>query len=185
VGRVWCRGPSLLHSYFGRADRPVVEGWLDTGDLGARWEGELFLTGRAKDLIILRGQNHLPQDFERAADAVPGVRTGCSAAVAAHSEEGERLVLFVEARSGGEATAEGLAEACRRAVLAATGVEPHLVLVLEPGTLPRTSSGKMRRGEALRRWQAGSLTPPDKVGPWMMAGALARSALGYLGGWRA
>ena len=84
--------------------------------------------------------------------------------------------MFVEAR---EAAPE-LAVACRSAVLRATGLDPALVVVLAPGALPRTSSGKIRRGEALRRWEAGTLTPGATVNAWNLAGTLARSMFGYL-----
>jgi hypothetical protein len=95
-------------------------------------------------------------------------------------EEAERLLLFVEAaREAGEAVRAALPEACRGAVLAATGLEPDRVLVLEPGTLPRTSSGKLRRHETLRRHLAGELTPPEPAGPLRLAGALARSQLAF------
>jgi len=176
VGRLWCRGPSLLHSYWQRDEHPVTDGWLDTGDLGFLHDGELYLTGRAKDVIILRGQNHAPHELEHPVDSVDGVRTGCAIAVANHTDDGERVVIFVEYRRG----REGLAEDCRKAVLSATGVNPDLVVVVEPGTLPRTSSGKLRRSEALRRWSAGTLTAPSKVTPWFIAGAMARSALAQL-----
>ena len=177
IGRIHARGPSLMSHYLGETPHPIHAGWLDTGDLGFVHEGRLFISGRAKDLIILRGKNHAPQEIEQAVDPIEGVRTGCSVAVGEVDEAGERLVLFVEVR----APREGLAEECRRAVLGATGLDPALVLLLEPGTLPRTSSGKLRRGEALRRWQEGTLTPPDKVGPLLLAGALAKSVLGRLG----
>jgi acyl-CoA synthetase (AMP-forming)/AMP-acid ligase II len=173
---LWVAGPSLLDGYLGRAGSPVVDGWLDTGDLAFLLDGDLFITGRAKDVVILRGQNFAPQEIELAVDAVPGVRVGCCAAVGEVAEDGERLLVFVEARDPDE----GLAERCRAAVLSATGANPSLVVVLPPGTLPRTSSGKVRRGESLRQWHAGTLTPPDAVTPWMLAGALGRSALGYL-----
>ena len=176
VGRVWVSGPSLLTRYLGADTHPVVDGWLDTGDVGFLDGGELFLCGRARDLIVLRGRNHAPQDLERAADAVPGVRTGCVIAVGHPTEDGERVCVFAEARE----PRPTLADEIEQAVRAATGVDPHVVLVLEPGTLPRTSSGKLRRGEALRRWLDGALTPPAPVTPWLLAGALARSALGYL-----
>jgi acyl-CoA synthetase (AMP-forming)/AMP-acid ligase II len=177
VGRVWVSGPSLLTRYLGAAAHPVVEGWLDTGDVGFQDAGgELFLCGRARDLIVIRGRNHAPQDLERAADALPGIRTGCVVAVGHPTEDGERVCVFAEARD----PRPTLADEVQAAVLAATGVDPHVVLVLAPGTLPRTSSGKLRRGEALRRWLDGTLTPPAPVTPWLLAGALARSALGYL-----
>ena len=163
--------------YLDREQQPIVDGWLDTGDLGFLHAGELFISGREKDLVILRGRNHNPQDLERAIDGLQGVRTGCTVAAGMLDEEGERLVLFVEVK----APDPGLAEACRQAVLAHSGLDPSLVVLLDPGTLPRTSSGKLRRAEAVRLWQAGRLLPPERVTPWLVAGALAKSAMGYLG----
>jgi acyl-CoA synthetase (AMP-forming)/AMP-acid ligase II len=166
VGRVRVAGPSLMEEYLGRpqATRRVLrDGWLDTGDLGFVDGGELFLTGRAKDVIILRGHNHSPQEIEAAVDGVPGVRRGCGVAVA-HLPEGapgERLLLLVEARKGTPRGAfPALAEACAGAVRAEMGISPDEVVVLPAGTLPRTSSRKLRRAEALRRHLAGTLTPP-------------------------
>lgn len=178
LGQLFVAGPSLTSGYLNRAESPVREGWLDTGDLGFLQGGELYITGRAKDILILRGRNHAPQEIEHALDAVDGVRTGCAAAVAELSEEGERLLVFVEVRT----STPTLAEDCRKAVLSATGLDPHLVVTLEAGSLPRTSSGKIRRAEALRRWQSGELLPPQKVTPWLVAGALAKSAIGYWSG---
>ncbi len=176
IGRIWASGPSLMTGYLDRTDSPIHDGWLDTGDLGFLWQGELFVTGRAKDVLILRGQNHAPHELERAVDEVDGVRTGCSAAVADLEGGAERILLFVEIRESHPKQAEE----CHQAVLAATGVAVDEVLLIEAGTLPRTSSGKIRRGETLRRWRAGTLTPPDKVNLFTMAGALTRSALGFV-----
>jgi fatty-acyl-CoA synthase len=175
VGRIHAKGPSVMRGYFGRTEQPIHDGWLDTGDLGVRVDGELVITGRAKDLIVLRGKNHAPQDLEQAVDGVAGVRTGCAVAVGDVGPDGERLLLFVEARE----PREGLAEDCRVAVKAATGLDPALVVVVDPGTIPRTSSGKLRRGETLRRFHAGALLPPDAVTPLRLAGALARSWIGW------
>ena len=176
IGRIFVRGPSVMAGYIGRTTQPIQAGWLDTGDLGFLEAGELTITGRAKDVIVLRGQNHAPHDIERALDPVEGVRTGCAAAVGRQGEDGEQLLVFVEAREA----LPGLADTCREAVVRATGLDPALVVVLEPGTLPRTSSGKIRRGEALRRWERGELLPGGSVNAWTMAGTLARSMLGYL-----
>jgi len=164
VGTIWVRGPSLMEGYLGDAAataRVLRDGWLSTGDLGfldAR--GELFLVGRTKDLVIVRGRNHAPEEIEEAVAGVEGVRPGGVAAVGWLPERAdeEELLLLVERARGdvvdGVAT---LAAACRDAVRAAVGVEAGRVAVLDPGALPRTSSGKLRRGEALRRWMAGEL----------------------------
>jgi fatty-acyl-CoA synthase len=185
VGRLWVSGPSLMQGYLGDPEgtaRAVRDGWLDTGDLGFIDDGELYLTGRAKDLIILRGRNHSPAELEQAVDAVAGVRTGCAVAVSwlPDGAPGEMLGLFVE-RSRRAAAAElaALPDACREAVLAATGLAIDRLEVLPPGTLPRTSSGKLRRSEALRLYLEGGLTPPAPVTPLRLARAVARSGLGY------
>ncbi len=179
VGRIFAKGPSVMHGYYGRSDTPVRGGWLDTGDLGFIDDGQLYVTGRAKDVLVLRGQNQAPHELERAVDVVPGVRVGCAAAVADIGADGERLLLFVEVRAAAANIAE-LAAACREAVLGACGAAVDEVVVLQPGTLPRTSSGKIRRGEALRLWKAGELLPPDAVNLLTMGGAMLRSQAGYL-----
>ena len=178
IARVWARGPSVMNGYIGGVKNAVVDGWLDTGDLGFVHEGELYITGRAKDVLVYRGKNHAPQDIEFACDTVDGVRTGCSIAVADIGEQGETLIVFVEARDATPTMAEG----CRNAIRAAVGLEVHELILLEPGTLPRTSSGKLRRAEALARWQDGTLAPPKKVTRLSIVGEMAKSALAE---WRA
>lgn len=185
VGRVMVRGPSVMEGYLNRPRATAAalkNGWLDTGDLGFLHGGELFLTSRAKDVVILRGRNHLPADIEQAVDGISAVRTGCAVAVSWMPEgaPGEILVLFVEHRKGvsGE-DLDSLEDACRQAVLGATGLRPEAVHLLPPGTLPRTSSGKLRRGETLKRHLAGTLTPPKPVTPWLITGAMARSAWSF------
>lgn len=180
VGRIWVDSPSVMHGYLDRETQPFRDGWLDTGDLGFLWQGELYVTGREKDVVIVAGQNHAAADLEIATEALPEVRTGCVVAASDVDSDGERLLLFVECRH----MREGLAEDCRKAVLARTGLSPDLVLLLDPGTLPRTSSGKIRRRETVRRFKAGDLTPPKQVTPWLVAGAMAKSAWGYLSRWR-
>lgn len=163
VGRIWTCGPSLLRDYLDRPEATAValrDGWLDTGDLGFLFEGELYLTGRAKDVLILRGRNHAPEEVERAVIGVAGVR-GLGVVAASDLPEGaagEELSLFVEVAVGTSAARRAeLPAACRDAVLAATGLLVDRVELLGPGTLPRTSSGKVRRGETLRRFRAGEL----------------------------
>ncbi len=185
VGRVWVQGPSLMDGYLGDPEstaRTLRDGWLDTGDLGFVDEGELYLTGRAKDVVILRGRNHSPADIEQAVDAVTGVRAGCAVAVSWLPEgaSGEVLALFVERSRHATAGEVGaLPDACREAVLGATGLAVERVEVLEPGTLPRTSSGKLRRAEALRLYLEGGLAPPAPVTVLRLAGAVMRSTMAY------
>ena len=189
VGRVLVTGPSIMSGYFGNqeaTDRALRGGWLDTGDLGFVLGGELHLCGRAKDVVILRGQNHAPHEFEDALDGLPGVRAGCAAAVGFVPDggEGEELLLLVERDDAAPAT-DGAGHPLDQQILGRvterTGVRPHTVLLLAPGTLPRTSSGKLRRGEALRQLQAGELRAPDRVTVLRIAAEAARSMAAMAG----
>jgi acyl-CoA synthetase (AMP-forming)/AMP-acid ligase II len=178
VGPIRVRGPSVMTGYLHQPERTtatVVDGWLDTGDLGFLHDGELYVCGRAKDVVILRGRNHSPHEIEHAVGSVPGVWAGGAAAVGHRPEDGEdeRLLVFAEARH----PERDLARRCREAVLGATGLDAGLVVVLAPGTLPRTSSGKIRRGETLARWLAGTLVAVEAIEPWMLEGALADGTL--------
>jgi len=179
VGRIYARGPSVMDEYLGQpeATRAVLDGgWLDTGDLGFVQEGELVVCGRVKDVVVLRGANHAPQEFEDALDGVAGVRAGCAVALGfvPPGADGEELLLLVETTP--EARPE-LVDRVRAAVAERTGVRPHTVQLLAPGTLPRTSSGKLRRSEALRRWTTGTLQPPARVTAARLVGEMLRSAL--------
>lgn len=163
--------------------RALREGWLDTGDLGFLAAGELFITGRAKDVLIVRGSNHAPEEIEIVVSELADVRTGCSAAVSYLPEGAEReeVWLFVEHRRGASAaTSNGLVSSCRRRVLAQTGIALDRIEVLEPGTLPRTSSGKIRRQEALRRYLEGQLEPPEPVSATRLLLTLGRSVIAQL-----
>ena len=175
VGRIEVRGPSVMAGYLEdptATARVVKDGWLDTGDLGAVVGGELYVCGREKEIVILRGANHAPQEFEDALSGLRGAREGCAVAAGFVPEgaDGEELLLLVEQ------TGPLDADSVRARVLERTGVRPHTVALLAPGTLPRTSSGKLRRGEALWQWRSGTLRPPRKV----TALHLAREAAGSL-----
>ena len=171
-GRIAVRGPSVMRRYFGKEqDAASPDGWLDTGDLGFIDSGELFVSGRAKDLVILRGKNHAPQEFEDALDGLAGVRAGCAVAVGVPGDDGEELGLLVETDGA------LLEESVRTRVLERTGIRARLIRLLQPGTLPRTSSGKLRRAEAQRQLLAGELHPPARVTPLKMARELLRSWL--------
>ena len=169
VGRIFVRGPSMLREYLDDAEATAalrVGEWLDTGDLGVRIDEELYVTGRAKDILIHRGRNLAPEELERVADRVDGARPGCVAAVSSYSAAlgREQIVLLVERRRKlGPSANAAIAARCREQLLASCGVEVDLVQMLEAGTLPRTSSGKIRRAEARRRLLAHQLRPPGRV----------------------
>lgn len=157
VGRIVVRAPSVMPGYFGRPDltaQVLADGWLDGGDLGFVHAGELFVTGRSKDTIIIRGANHAPQDFEAALDGLAGVRAGCAVAVAYPSAESGEEALAILAEVTPEATPELPADIAAR-VLDRTGIAVGHVELVEPGALPRTSSGKMRRLAARDQWLTG------------------------------
>ena len=182
LGRIFVRGVSLMRGYLGQPEATgcvLRGGWLDTGDLGFVDGGELFVHGRAKDLVIVRGANRAPDELEAPLEAVAGIRLGCAVALGFATDGGGEEVLILAERAGKPEHDAAVAEAARQAVLERTGVRPHTVSLLAPGTLPRTSSGKMRRGEALRRYLAGELAPPRKVTALGVARAAARSALAY------
>ncbi|MEC8382278.1 MAG: fatty acyl-AMP ligase [Myxococcota bacterium] len=175
IGKIFAKGPSIMEGYLDRDVQPIVEGWLDTGDVGFVHQEELFISGRAKDVIVLRGANHSPHSIENALNGIEGIRTGCSAAVGDITEQGEALIVFAEMRHH----RSDLAEDCGKAITRHTGLKADAIILLEAGTLPRTSSGKIRRREALRLWKTGELEPPQNVSPLFLTNALLKSAWGY------
>jgi acyl-CoA synthetase (AMP-forming)/AMP-acid ligase II len=147
VGRVLVRGPSIASEWLGE------DGFLDTGDRGFLLDGELYLFGRSKEIVVLRGRNYAPEMIEQAAASAFGVRPGAVAAVSILTEEGDGLCLLAERSGAADEDADALAiEDLRAHVVARCGVLPDRVVLLEPGSLPRTSSGKIRRREAARRF---------------------------------
>jgi len=178
IGAIHVRGPSVMRGYFQDADataQALRDGWLDTGDLGFVEAGELIVSGRAKEVVVLRGANHAPQEFEDALDGLAGARPGCAVAVGLVPDgaDGEELALLVEVERDGALTED----AVRARVVERTGIRPHTVKLLQPGTIPRTSSGKLRRAEALRQLLGGELRPPRNVTLLRMAREAALSAV--------
>lgn len=183
-GRIWFRGPSRTAGYYRNpeASRAVIneDGWMDSGDLGYWADGELFVTGRAKDLIIKAGHNIVPQEIEEAAAAVRGVRRGCVAAFGSPdpSSGTERLVVVAETReTAHEARQRVEAEIIQR-VTAAAGLPPDRVVLSPPQSIPKTSSGKIRRSETRRLFEAGKLGA-GKRPPWMQMVGLAAGNTGH------
>lgn len=162
LGRIFVRSPSLMQGYFAdpRATAEALsDGWLDTGDLGFVDAQELFIAGRAKDLVIIRGANYPPQEFEDCLADLEVVRPGwvVAAGFIPEGSESEQLLILAERNEDPEAGDAAAVRAIRRSILEATGVHAHTVLMLPRGTLRRTSSGKIRRREALQRFLAREL----------------------------
>ncbi len=179
VGRIHARGPSIMEGYLGQPEATCAAldaGWLDTGDLGFVKDAELVVCGRAKDVVVLRGANHAPQEFEDALDGLKGVRTGCAVGLGfvPPGGDGEELLLLVETTPD---AGPDLVDRIRAVVAERTGIRPHTIQLLAPGTIPRTSSGKLRRSEALTRWCSGALHPPARVNAVRLVAEMLRSAL--------
>ncbi|HXJ66720.1 MAG TPA: AMP-binding protein [Actinomycetota bacterium] len=156
VGAVRVRAPYAYSGYLGDPPRRPAD-WIPTGDLGYLADGELFFTGREKDVIVVLGRNHDPEDIEWAAGRVDGVRQGRAVAFATPGRGEGAATVIVEARPGTDPAELPLP--VRRAVTDATGVAPAEVLVLPPGTVLKTTSGKIRRSALRETHAAGGLQP--------------------------
>ena len=179
-GRLWFRSPSATSGYYrnAAATQALVrgEGWLDSGDRAYLADGEIYITGRAKDVIIKAGRNLYPQEVEEIAGRVPGVRAGCVVAFGAPDARSgtERLVVAAEVRSMAES--KRIVAEITREVDQATGAPPDLVELLPPHSIPKTSSGKLRRSETRTLFIDGKLGK-KAAPPWMQIAKLgARSA---------
>jgi len=167
VGEVWASGPSIALGYWRNPEASAkafvqYEGqtWLRTGDLGFMRDGELFITGRLKDMLIVRGHNLYPQDIEQTIEReVDVVRKGRVAVFAVHSDGQEGIGIAAEiSRSVQKILApEALINAIRQAVAEAFQEAPSVVVLLNPGALPKTSSGKLQRSACRNRLADGSL----------------------------
>ncbi|MGE3541203.1 MAG: thioester reductase domain-containing protein [Candidatus Tectimicrobiota bacterium] len=173
IGEIWLGGPSKTAGYW---HKPVLnqerfeaviqgedtqETYLRTGDLGFLHEGELFVCGRLKDMMIIGGRNYYPTDIEAVVEqSTPTVRQGCVAAFAVEGEEGEEIVVLAEAHRANalpdlERLCQDIRQRCQVDV-AVCAIVPH-------GSIAKTSSGKTARQQCKQRWQAGEITP---LGCW-------------------
>lgn len=161
-GGIEFRGPSATQGYLRNAEetRRLFDGeWLDTGDLGYLAAGDIYLTGRAKDLIIRAGRNLHPEALERAVSDLAGVRPGCVAVFATPDPEAgtERLVVAAETREHDVAAREDIRAAIVNVTVDILATPPDEVVLLEPGSVPKTSSGKIRRAACREMYERGTL----------------------------
>ena len=160
IGKVLCKGPSVMHSYFRDPDATadcLADGWLDTGDMGYMVDGYLFIVGRAKDMIIINGKNHWPQDIEWAVEQLPGFHQGDIAAFSLETETGEETAaVLVHCRVSDPADRARLHALVAEKVRAILG-HPAVVELVPPRSLPRTSSGKLSRAKAKSQYLSGEI----------------------------
>jgi acyl-CoA synthetase (AMP-forming)/AMP-acid ligase II/acyl carrier protein len=200
VGEIWVSSPSKALGYWNKPDvtkddfcakinsssaaltgylllpSAALTGYLRTGDLGFLHEGELFICGRLKDLIIVRGSNHYPQDIERSAEVSHNsIRLGCSAAFAIKHEatHTETVVYVVEVKEGTKASEyDSIIDKCRVAVSSDHGVALSSICLLKDRSIPKTTSGKIARSwckkafienklSILKRWDGAEDVPPS------------------------
>ena len=164
VGKVWMQSPSVMECYYRdqeATDACLIDGWLDTGDMGYLSDGYLYIVGRAKDMIIINGKNHWPQDIEWAVEQVPGFKAGDIAAFAITTPGGDETpAVLVQCRTSDEIERLRLRDEIREKVRAITGMNCVIELV-PPRTLPRTSSGKLSRAKARNLYLSGDIQPYD------------------------
>jgi fatty-acyl-CoA synthase len=162
IGKLWCKGPSLMSGYFRDPEATVAcmaDGWLDTGDMGYLSDGYVYIVGRAKDMIIVNGKNHWPQDIEWAVEQLPGFKAGDIAAFAITTPGGEETpAVLVQCRASDEGERLRLRDEIRERVRSVTGMNCVIELV-PPRTLPRTSSGKLSRAKARKLYLDGEIKP--------------------------
>jgi fatty-acyl-CoA synthase len=172
VGTIYVRSLSIMSGYFGdlKLTREVLasDGWFNTGDLGYRVKNSLFITGREKDMIIIKGRNIWPQDLEFMAEQQPEVRTGDASSFSVPGPDGEeKTVMMVQCRVSNDPKRADLREQLKRLIYQELGIDCYIDLVPR-NTLPRTTSGKLSRSKArhefLRRVETEHLQPfgPDQ-----------------------
>lgn len=159
IGIIWFRGACLFQDYRGdpeRTGRTIQDGWFRSDDRGYRVGDRLFFVSREHDLIVMGGQKYAPQDLESLVNGVPGVREGCAVAFGVLNEQRgtEDLAIVTESRESEPEGVEKLRRAIRAQVMSATGLGVRYLLVVPPGGVEKTTSGKLARGATRERYRS-------------------------------
>ncbi len=183
VGRIEVRGPSVTSGYYRNAEATagLFDGeWLDTGDLGYLAAGELYVTGRVKDMIIRGGHNIYPYELEEAVGALPDVRRGCVAVFGARASDGpsERLVVLAETRATGEPERERLRGRINDLAVELIGGPADDVVLAPPHTVLKTSSGKLRRAATCDLYERGLVGAGRRAVWWQLTRLAVRGVVG-------
>ena len=184
VGHIVVSGPSLMSGYFqdkAATDAVLRNGWLWTGDLGYMAGGELYIAGRARDLIIMCGKNYYAEDVERSVETVAGVRTGGVVAFGVYDdkEATDLLVVVAETKEADERRRMKLVEQISDAVSDSCGLAPDEIVLAGPGTIPKTSSGKRQRSLCRDQYLKNQLHV-GKTGKLYLGYVFLRSKAGFL-----
>jgi len=186
-GALWFRGPSATHGYYRNPEATrrlfpengIPGSWVDSGDRAYRADGEIYVTGRVKDIIIKAGRNLYPHEVEELASRIAGVRKGCVVAfgVTDATAGTERLMVIAETREQDPAQRARIAAAITEEVTTALGLPPDGVELVPPQSIPKTSSGKLRREETKKLYLAGTLGA-RKPPAWVQVAKLAVTSSG-------
>ena len=183
-GQLWFRGPSTTQGYYRNEaataallPEGLAAGWVNSGDRAYRADGEIYITGRVKDIIIHAGHNLYPHEIEDCVAHVPGVRKGCVVAFGATDPIAgtERLVIVAESRERNRAAREQLAQAITAQVTESLGQPPDKVEVVPPNAIPKTSSGKLRRDATKQKFLSGELHSGARP-VWLQVAGLATAS---------
>lgn len=173
IGNVQFTGPSAMRGYYNRPEATAAvyhDGWWDTGDLGYIADGELFITGRKKDLIIKAGRNIYPETIEEVVGNIPGIRKGCAIAFGvADAQLGtEKLIIVAESKQEHSQQAQ-LISMITEQVSVNVGVPPDQVIIVPLRNIPKTSSGKLQRSACKQAYLNGEITKKSKTVQLQMA----------------
>jgi fatty-acyl-CoA synthase len=185
VGEIEVSGPSVMQGYYEQPDATSEtigeDGWMKTGDLGYLVDGNVFICGRAKDVIIVNGKNYYPQDLEWAGSEVSGIRQGNVIAFPTFREGlGREAVVVVAETREPEEKRPALAKEVKAEIAKATGLTVDEVVVVDAGTIPKTSSGKLQRRKARSQFEEGNLEKREAEGKLKVASRIVESQLAHL-----
>jgi len=169
IGEIVAKGPSVMGGYFGQPEisaHTLRDGWLHTGDEGYLSHGELYVCGRQKDIVIVNGRNFYPEDLEWAVGELPGVRSGNVVALGVGglgTGDRERVVVVVESK--GKLPPAELSLEVRRRIVDSVGLQVDEVVIAPPGTVQRTSSGKVKRSLLKSQYESGAFRSSSAPAP--------------------